>query len=230
MKVKAYTAIATFFLSCMIVAGCTSTAQKKAKEINQQLTTVTRNGAQCMQNVNNSDVGQKLAEILIIRGPGKVKNKFQKVRISRKIRDNELDTLDMFMKKAGKCRKQILEGLSKAHPAFVKVMVDQYSRLDSITVDLAQKDITIGKANEEILQSYDSFQSELQKARQRVNNQLQELRENEMEKRQAAVQALQQWSYQQQKLQNQQKLMNELRTPTYTDCQYVGSTLSCTSY
>ena len=230
MKCPSHCVIISFTVCATILVGCTTTAQQKADQIKKQLATVTRSGSDCMERVNNSNVGKKLDEILIIRGPGNVQNKFKKVRIDRKIGDRELKLLDRYMRKGGKCRKQILEGLSQAHPAFVKVMTNHYSKLDSIVVDLARKDIMIGNANEQILQSYQELQNNLETARRRVNRQLRQLQENEIKRRQAAIQALQQWSYQQRKLKNQQQILNELRQPTYTDCQYFGNQLSCSTY
>jgi hypothetical protein len=83
---------------------------------------------------------------------------------------------------------------------------------------LTQKDAI----NAESKARFDAVSAEIQKN-------LNETHASEMARRQQAVDALAQWAYQQQVLQQRQQMVNAMNRPRITTCQYFGATLNCTT-
>ena len=67
-------------------------------------------------------------------------------------------------------------------------------------------------------------------AAQQIDGQLQNQHAHEVQQRQRAAAALQQWSYQQQVLANQRAAVNAMNAPKTINCQYVGNTAQCQQF
>ena len=72
--------------------------------------------------------------------------------------------------------------------------------------------------------------SDYRRVENQINKRLDQSHEAEMANRRAAAQSLQQWSYQQQLLHQNQQMINSINRRTYTNCNYYGNTIRCTSF
>jgi hypothetical protein len=128
------------------------------------------------------------------------------------------------------CRKLRLELASKAHPAFVAVLAESYSKNDATLVRLVNRQISWGQ----YLTERDALSAEASASGAAVASALQknldQAHASELSRRQAAATALSNWAYQQQVLMQNQQMINAMNQPRMTNCQYVGTYLNCTTF
>lgn len=127
------------------------------------------------------------------------------------------------------CRKLKLEALAQMHPALVGVIAEYYAKTDAALVQLTNRQITWGQymtqkdaINVEANARYDAAAAEIRKDLNRSHA-------LEMARRQQAANALAQFAYQQQVLQQRQQMIDAANRPRLTTCQYYGATLNCTT-
>jgi hypothetical protein len=127
------------------------------------------------------------------------------------------------------CRKIALEGLAKVHPIAVGPAIEAFDEQDKLLVELIGDKITWGTYNQQSKTLAAQTKLKLSQAGQQIDAQLQNQHQAEIAQRQQAAAAIQQWSYQQQVLANQRAAINAVNRPVITNCNYVGTTASCTS-
>ena len=128
-----------------------------------------------------------------------------------------------------RCRKIELEGVAKANPLVVTVLINEYSAADHIWTDAVTGKLTWGKFNELRKALLADFEANLTEAKAKINAELQNEHQFEMEQRQRAVAAMQQWNYQQQQLHQNQQAINAANRSRTINCNYYGDTMQCTS-
>ena len=102
-----------------------------------------------------------------------------------------------------RCRKVLLDASSNISPAHAAIIINVYAASDKLWAEFTSRRMTWGKFNSErqaIGQQARQQQAELG---MRVVSQLQNQNQFELEQRQRAIAAMQQWAYQQQVLENQ---------------------------
>jgi hypothetical protein len=92
------------------------------------------------------------------------------------------------------CRKIALDGAVTVHPLIVATLVDYYSDVDRVWVDAAKGNLSWGKFNESRLSAYHQFQQKYAQVGTQVGAQLQSQHQFELEQRQRAAAAMQQWA------------------------------------
>jgi hypothetical protein len=127
------------------------------------------------------------------------------------------------------CRKLKLEALAQIHPALVGATAEYYAKTDAALVQLTNRQITWGQymtqkeaINVEASAKFDAAAAEIRKN-------LNQSHASEMARRQQVANALAQFAYQQQVLQQRQQLIDAANRPRMTTCQYFGATLNCTT-
>ena len=128
------------------------------------------------------------------------------------------------------CRKMMLEGYSHINPALVPPVANSFARSDSNYAKLVTQKSAWGEFAIEASAIARDRQSEVSAIARTIDQGLAQSHNAEVSQRQAAAAALQNWSYQQQILQQNQQAINAANRPRMTNCQYVGTYLNCTSF
>jgi hypothetical protein len=129
------------------------------------------------------------------------------------------------------CRKIVLEGAAKTSAGHGAVLIGSFSASDKLWVEFASGHMTWGKFNSErqsIIQQSAQQQAEVNT---RIASQLQNQHQVEIEQRQRAAAAMQQWAYQQQVLENQRQAITAQRDAAATankiNCTFFSNMMSC---
>ena len=128
------------------------------------------------------------------------------------------------------CRKIALDGVSAMHPLYLATLVEYFSDGDRLWADAASGKLTWGKFNEARQALTTQYRAKLTEADARVRGELQEQHQFELEQRQRAAAAMQQWAYQQQQLYQQQQMVDAVNRPRMINCNYSGNTAQCSSF
>jgi hypothetical protein len=128
------------------------------------------------------------------------------------------------------CRKMMLEGFSHINPALVPPVANSFARSDSNYAKLVTQKSTWGEFVIEASAIARERQSKVSAIARAIDQGLAQSHNAEVAQRQAAAAALQNWSYQQQVLQQNQQAINAASRPRMTNCQYVGTYLNCTTF
>jgi len=127
------------------------------------------------------------------------------------------------------CRKIVLDGASRMHPLYMLTLVEAYAESDKLWAEVTAGRLTWGKFNEGRKNISTRTQARMLQADTQISSQLQNQHQFELEQRQRAAAAMQQWSYQQQVLANQQQAINAMNQPRTINCNYFGNTAQCSS-
>ncbi len=111
------------------------------------------------------------------------------------------------------CRKEVLDGAANMHPLILLALIEGYTAGDKLTADATTGKLTWGQINEGRKQILMQTQAKLIQAGMQISSHLENQHELELEHRQRAVEAFQQWQYQQQVLANQQQLISAANQP-----------------
>lgn len=128
------------------------------------------------------------------------------------------------------CRQLALETAGAMSPLLVAPFADMYAKTDAVLVALVEKKATWGES----VRAYEAIKAEgkakLATAYAGIKSGLDQSHQGEVAQRQRAIGALQQWSYQQQVLTQNQQMISAMNQPRMTNCQYIGAQLNCTTY
>jgi hypothetical protein len=141
----------------------------------------------------------------------------------------EIDLLYKVYDEVQQCRKIELEGVSKIHPLALSVYVETYAESDKLWAEATTGKLTWGQFNRGRQDIKVRAQQKTTQANAQVASQLQNQHQFEIEQRQRAAAAFQQWAYQQQALAVQQQAINAANRPRTINCNYYGSTATCNS-
>jgi hypothetical protein len=128
------------------------------------------------------------------------------------------------------CRKLVLQSAGDIHPALVTVMAESYARSDANYARLVTYKISWGEFVTEIEAGLNQRKAQLAQVGASIGKNLNQAHNAEVARYQAASAALAQWGYQQQVLAQNQQAINAMNRPRMTNCQYVGTYLSCTTF
>lgn len=120
------------------------------------------------------------------------------------------------------CRRLRLQSVGDVSPAFVPVLAEWYAAQDQNLVRLVRRQLNWGAYYAADEEQRRKARAGMLAAKAQIDARLAASQEAEMQRRQRAAIFFQQWSFQQQ-------LLNEVRRTRVTNCQYVGSSISCTT-
>lgn len=130
----------------------------------------------------------------------------------------------------GPCRKIRLEAANEISPLLVAPFADRYALTDAAYLGLVERKLTWGEffraieaARVETKKQYDAVSAQVRRG-------LEQSHTAEVAQRQRAAAAINQWTYQQQVLAQQQQMLNTMNAPRTTNCQYIGAQLNCTTF
>jgi hypothetical protein len=127
------------------------------------------------------------------------------------------------------CRKILLDGAAGVHTLLVAALVDYYSDDDQIWIDAAKGNLTWGNFNEGRRSAYSRFQQKYAQVNTQITSQLQGQHQFELEHRQRAAAAMQQWAAQQQQIALQQQTIAAANRPRVIHCNYFMDSATCHS-
>jgi hypothetical protein len=202
------------------LAGCATNAQRQAQQIAQNWQTTASELQACTSEVYNAPESEPLRRHL----PYNVLNAtLEQLTDSAKASDDEIKAIYAQNPKLQECRNSALHSLSTTTPTVVPILIDGYQKNDQIVIDLVQKKITWGEANQRAKALAVQMQKQLTDASQQIEANLERSNAAELAQRQAASNALARY------LQTQQ-MINALNRPVTTNCMGTGYTVNCTTY
>ncbi len=212
-----------------VLVGCATQAQKLSQQMTKTFDETSLKSAECYQKAEatNHDAYSLTEEILLSQNDPKA---LQKMLINGYLTESEKEDILVVRELESNCRVIALEGMANVHPNYVAYLSKWYAKADENTLALIQNKISIGEYNTIEHKDIAVRREKFNEVVTNINQQLNQSHGYQLSQRQAAARSLQQWSYQQQQLQQNQQMINSINRPTTTNCRYVGSNISCTSY
>jgi hypothetical protein len=109
-------------------------------------------------------------------------------------------------------------------------LVQSFSEKDKVYTDFVDGRMTWGQFNQSLKDIGEKTQVAGMRAANQIDANLQNQHAFEIEQRQRAAAAFQQWAYQQQVLANQRAAIAAANRPVTINCNYAGATAQCTSF
>ena len=223
------TLIALFAVS--FIAACATQAQRQYQQMNNQYLAAFNAMNNCLLPIMKLPVVERLNERFILKDINDP-NTVQKLANKYYVTDQETEDLINFSIIRKPCHKVSIEEFGKVHPEYVVSLARLFTEADADIASAINKERTIGDFNRRTLDRVNQWQAEFTQIGQRITANLNQAHQYEMQQRQKAGQALQMWAYQQQQLNNQQRMINavNMRRPVTTNCSYVGYSIVCRSF
>jgi hypothetical protein len=212
-------------IAILAVSGCTA-AQVESSRMQKVVAETKTSGQACTQTISNNPQYAPLASKTALGTDQYSLEMLTNKSIPSK---SEIALIYKLYGDIQGCRRIILDGLSKVHPLAVAPAIESFNESDKLWAELASGKLTWGKFNEDRKTGATQLTLKLNQAGQQIDAQLQNQHQLEIEQRQQAAAAIQQWSYQQQALANQRAAINAANRPIMTNCNYTGTTANCTS-
>lgn len=203
----------------LLLAGCAAQgptkAQSEARDINAAVDASLRQARECTDGIERSPEYERLSDRFTLRQPIPMEILADK----RKPTEADIPLLLALHRQLATCRARSLQAWSVASPAFVTGAASTYAEGDLDFAKLVRRDISWGEYAEFSTQRSLRFRERYRDAAQRVNSGLNKEHAREMQERQAASRALNDWAAAQ-----------RAAAPVFTSCVYQGTVLSCASY
>jgi hypothetical protein len=220
-------AIGSILLS---VAGCSTVAQREAARMNNAFAQVDVQSTSCTNSVYaNPDYAQIGKKLYFVTGSRSAQFPLQYLTDQSKPTKAEIAVLYKLYGDIQGCRKIELEGMAKANPLVVTALISEYSSADRIWTDAVTGKLTWGKFNELRKALLADFEVNVTEVMAKIDAELKNEHQSEIEQRQRAAAAMQQWTYQQQQLRQNQEAINTANRSRTINCNYFGDTMRCTS-
>ena len=120
------------------------------------------------------------------------------------------------------CRKAFLDEISQLTPSVGAIFMAQYTKSDDSLMDLIQKKQSWGQHEQRVRAAYEDGVSQNVAEMRRINADLQQSNQIEVEQRQQAAGLMMQY------LQTQQ-MINSMNQPVVTNCNAFGNSVNCIS-
>jgi hypothetical protein len=221
MKALAWVALAL----ALGLGACATGAQREMARMGEAANADAPKTKACFAQVTSSPEGQMMAGKLGGDPPGLA------AQVNpQKATPEEAQQVLSYHRQLAPCRKMMLESFSHINPALVPPVANSFARSDSNYAKLVTQKSAWGEFAIEASAIARDRQSEVSAIARTIDQGLAQSHNAEVSQRQAAAAALQNWSYQQQILQQNQQAINAANRPRMTNCQYVGTYLNCTSF
>ena len=206
---------------CIGVAGCATQAERQAESMDTILQNAQQAEQSCLAEVKTDPVVNNVLTYLVIDEDDP--NKLVKLSDNRYVDTNISDSLIYAQQRVGPCRSLAKSAYGEAHPALAEVASATFAAQDRILLALINGQATFGEANQALLEVDRLSHQAWNETTGMIQQQLASAHAQEMQQRQAAALALQQYSLQQQ-------LINNMNRPTTTHCNAFGNTLNCNTF
>lgn len=221
---------------CLTVLGCITDAQKESTRIHRAVAEPITLGLDCVQRIAENPEYEGIKSKLYFGAdnqpsPEMLADKShptkEQIKLLYKIRDD-----------VQRCRKILLEGPAKTHPVALLTLVNSFAESDKLWVEAAGGKLAWGTFNQRRKEITTQTEANLTQAETQIGSEVQSRNENQsqldLEQRQRATAALEQWAHQQQILANQQQAIFAESQPRITiiKCSYYGNgnTAACSLF
>jgi hypothetical protein len=202
-----------------ILAGCQTATQQRASHIS---TVVKQNTAQVKACVGDAYNSPQAAAIRLRRPIDPADASLEQLNSKDYVSAEEVKALYALHDQIQRCRKASLENLVTVVPTIVPIMSAGYQEGDTALLALINKQMTWGQYLQDQQHAENDIKARMIAEWNRLQGEMQQSYQAEMQRRQAAAQAMANY------LQNQQ-MINAINKPTYTNCSSFGNTTNCTT-
>lgn len=202
-------------------AGCATAAQQKAQQIQAVSQLASAEFKQCVYRVRDKPEYALLIPHSVDLSTGQPT--MQQLIDETVPTAEEAKLLIARHDDALPCRKRFVDQLSTTVPAFADIMLMEMANADAIAALLVQRKITWAEATRQEQKLAGDARSKLLSAGREIDIQLGAEHQVELARRQAASNALMQWSLDQQ-------MINSINRPKLTTCNAMGTFVNCVSH
>ena len=209
------------FFVCAIalsLAACSTGAQREAARMQTVATEASSSGQECLQSIaDNPEYAPIKAKTLLAPN---TQYSLQMLNDQTSPTKPEISLLYRVYGNIQECRKILLDGASKTHPLILLTYVESFSDSDKIWAQATAGRLTWGQFNEARKNVMTQAQEKTIQANAQIGSQLQNQHQGELEQRQRAAAAFQQWAYQQQQLSLQRQAIAAANRPAVINCSF----------
>jgi hypothetical protein len=204
-------------MSFILLVSCSTASQRQEAFINENMTATYQKSEACIQRANTNPAYQSIAEHM----PLNSKATLEQLADNGKPTDKDIKVIIALHNEKEPCRVQLIQDEMKILPGLVPIDIKYFHEKDLIAVDLIQRKITWGEANKKYMASKVEYQAKFRAFVDQLYRDLNASHRAELAQRQAAYNALSQWSYQQQVLRQNQELIDAQRNNNMMHCTMV---------
>src|SRR5262245_8302518 len=128
------------------------------------------------------------------------------------------------------CRKILLDAASKVHPLILTALIESFTDNDRVWAEAASGKLTWGQFNEARERLALQATVKMTEVEGQIDAQLQRRDQFDVQQRQRAAAAMEQWTSQQQQLYRQHRVADVARQPRLINCNYAGDAANCASF
>ncbi len=222
--------LAAVMFIIVLLFGCTTAAQRQASFIRENSEAVKQKVLVCSHKVETNPDYQKIAIHMPLVITATKHPTLLQLADNGMPSDEDIKAIISLHNEAEACRSQAIEDIVKFLPGIIPMLTQLYHGSDLVMVDLIQQKITWGESSKRRMALVDDYTAKVQAFSEQLDRDLAASHNAELAQRQAALNALSQWAYQQQVLWQNQQLINTLNRPTFTHCTTNGNMVNCSSY
>ena len=211
-----------FLFSCVILAACTQ-ASMQGMRMKQAQQEVVVKGTKCFQVAMSHRDIQILSGKMALSSPDVLTPSLEMISSSEKVTEKKIEAFSNFHALLQPCRKIIIDGTQRDLPFYTPIFSEQFVNTDGLLLRLIKREISWGEYNQQKRDIAICFSKKIMNAANEVNQRLGKAHYDELAVRQRAMSSLQSYY-------NQQRLINAINKPTFTNCHYFGNSIQCTSF
>lgn len=212
----------------LATGACSTAAQRQAATMDNGLVAARQQRDACYSQAMGDPIVGRVLNYIVTGSDDP--QKLVKMSDQRFTDDHARQDLIEAHKRVLPCRNIEKAQFGAVDPAYGQVLALTHDAQDSVLLALLNNQINVGQANQRLLEIDRASDGAWEEASASITQRLGNAHTAEMQQRQSAALAMQQFSYQQQQLANQQRLLNGLNRPTTTRCQAYGNTINCNSF
>lgn len=198
------------------LAGCTTQADRQANEIVQNTKAIEAQLLNCVTAVYNSPDFAPLRPHV----PLMITNAtLEQLTDASNATDDEIKAIYAVYPQTQACRNAALQSLAPLTPTIVPILTAEFEKRDASLIDLVQRKSTWGDHVRSGKEVAITTQAQLITAYQQIEAQLQQSRDAELARRQAAIQAA---ANAMAEYGQRQQMINNMNRPVFTNCTSSG--------
>ena len=203
----------------LAVTACTTPVQRQYSEFNDRLLTTQQNVGACLDAAGRkSQWVERLPKAIHTPSPPLTKLSDESL-----ISDSERVALLDHHEAVQPCRAMALTEYGSFAPNHAELYRTFFALNDMTSARLVSREITWGEANRQILQHNTAVEADWLDLNQQIAQRVHATHNAQVRMVQRDIQAVQDWS-------RHQQILNSVARPTYTNCQMIGSAISCSQF
>lgn len=212
----------------VLISGCQTVTQRQVTSIREGSQAANQKIIACVSKIETNPAYQSIARHTPLNG--QVNPTLAQLNDNGKPNDEDVQVIVAIHNEMAPCRERAIEDYMKITPGIIPTILQLYHASDLIAAELIQRKITWGEANKKSYALRVDYLTQIQVASVQLERDLATSHQVELAQRQAALNSLSQWAYQQQVLMQNQQMINSLIRPVITNCTNYDNSTHCTSY